>query len=271
MEAHGLMKKDLEKQICKLQEQVEAKDKLLKEEMDKHKSTRNCLQESHNECKKQSVLNLEMQDYERSLKDVTQKMDKKQDLINKLKNQLDTQKTTVNAIKEQNRLLEEQIQNEARELSNAHSEIQAYKKTINDLELIIAQKDDKIQTSTRDVETCRSEIEELSTQLMKVVSENQKIQTVLKSEKEYLRSQNLGLEQKLREIEETLKSKEEELKIINDEYLNYKVRAQSVLRQNQTRDVGLEEKLSEEVASFKAHVSVLTSKLNECEYVKNEY
>ncbi|KAK4880145.1 hypothetical protein RN001_008291 [Aquatica leii] len=263
IEANNLLKKNFENQISKLNQQLEAKDKLLKEEIDKHNYTRNSLQESNIECKKQTVLNLEMQDYERSLKDLTQKLDKKQELITKLKNQIDSQKGTVSSVKEENKGLVEQLQNAESNLNATQSEIQAYKKSINDLESIILQKDDKIQNFMQALETCHVENEDLSSQLSKVVAEHQKSYNSLKTEKDYLRGQNMGLEQKLREVSDSLRLKEDELSETHKEYQGYKVRAQSVLRQNQTRDVGLEEKLSEEVASLKTHITNLTSELND--------
>ncbi|KAF5307790.1 hypothetical protein FQR65_LT06662 [Abscondita terminalis] len=231
IEAHNLLKKDFENQISKLNQQLDAKDKLLKEEIEKHNYTRNSLQESNIECKKQTVLNLEIQDYERSLKDLTQKLEKKQELINKLKNQIDNQKGAVSNIKEENKGLEEQLQTT-----------------------------EKLHASAGDVSPRKRD---LSSQLSKVVAENQKSYSSLKTEKDYLRGQIMGLEQKLREVTDNLRLKEEEVNEISKEYHGYKVRAQSVLRQNQNRDVGLEEKLLEEVNALKTRTSTLTSELKE--------
>ncbi|KAK5647091.1 hypothetical protein RI129_005555 [Pyrocoelia pectoralis] len=263
LDANTLLKKDFENQISKLNHQLEERDKTLKAEIEKHNTTRNSLHESNNECKKQSVLNLEMQDYERSLKDLTQKLDKRQELVNKLKNQIDSQKSSVNTLKEENRNLEERLQNGEQDLNVAHSEIQAYKKSIGDLEGMIMEKDNKVQSLVESLESSRLENENLSSQLSKTMSEHQKAYNGLKAERDYLRGQNLGLEEKWRDLSETLRLRENELSEVSKEYQGYKVRAQSVLRQNQTRDVGLEEKLTEEVATFKTQTSALTSEMSD--------
>lgn len=130
----------------------------MKEEKDKHAETKSLLQESQGERKKKSVLDLEIQDYERSLKDLSQKLDRRQEEITKLKNQLDAQKSTAGALKEQNRLLEERIQSEEGEVKSAMTTIQAYKKTIGDLETAIAQKDDKVLDLTSSLERSRAEV-----------------------------------------------------------------------------------------------------------------
>ncbi|KAF5275677.1 hypothetical protein FQA39_LY06789 [Lamprigera yunnana] len=263
VDAGNVLKKDFENQISKLNQQVEAKDKLLKEEIEKHNSTRCYLQESNIECKKQTVLNLEIQNYERSLKDLTVKLDKKEELINKLKNQVDSQKGTVNLMKEENKILQEELKNIKLNVNVAQNEVHAYKKSISDLETVIIQKDEKIQNFIETLESCRSKNEELSYQLSKVISENQKNYNTVKEEKDYLHAQNIAFEQKLTELADTLKFKSEELDEVNKEYRGYRVRAKSVLRQHQTRDVGLEEKLSEEVTTLKVQASNVTSELND--------
>lgn len=259
IEANSVLKKEFEAQTAKLHADLETKEQELKNEIEMHKQTKALLQESNNECKKQSVLTLEMHDYERSVKELSQKLEIKEEAITTLKNQLESQKSTINALREQTNILEERQQTEDIELNNAKADIATQKRKISDLEDVIAQKDEKIHSLMSNFEECRRENEELSTELSKVIAEHQKASSGLKTEKEFLRSQNLGMEQKLRELQETLKLKEQELANVQSEYQSYKIRAQSVLRQNQTRDIGLEEKLSQEAENLK----VQNARLNE--------
>lgn len=262
LEANSLLKKDFEQRIATLSSALEEKDQALNAEIARHKLTMNSLQVSKHESKKKLVLNLEMQDYERSVKELSQKLENEKEVINKLKNQVDSQRSTISALREQNKLLEERTQAQEADFNSLKSEIATYKKKTNDLEDVIAQKDSKIQLLTQNLEETRLENEELSTELSKVIAEHQKIYNALKAEKDYLRSQNLGLEQRLREVQDAFNLKNHELDTIEAEYQAYKVRAQSVLRQNQTRDLGLEEKLHEEVAGLKMQVANLTQELN---------
>uniref|UniRef100_A0A1Y1K9N7 GRIP domain-containing protein n=1 Tax=Photinus pyralis TaxID=7054 RepID=A0A1Y1K9N7_PHOPY len=268
LDANNLLKKDFENQILKLNQQLEEKDKLLKAEIEKHHTTRHSLHESNNECKKQTVLNLEMQDYERSLKDLNQKLEKNKELVNKYKSQVDSQKGTVNTLKEEYKNLEERLQMGEQDLNVAQREVQAYKKSIGDLEGTITQKENKIQGLVEALEATRLENENLASQLSKIMAEDQKAHDSLKAERDYLRGQNLGLEEKWRDLSETLRLRENELSEMSREYQGYKVRAQSVLRQNQTRDIGLEEKLTEEVVGFKSQIGTLTSELTD---LRNQY
>lgn len=112
------------------------------------------------------------------------------------------------------------------------------------------------------LEQVRGENEELSTELSKVITEHQKTNNSLKTERDLLRSQLMGLQQSLRETQEALKLNQDELIAVQSKYDGYKVRAQSVLRQNQNRDVGQVENLVEEVASLKARNEALTKDIS---------
>lgn len=266
LEANNLLKKEFENKINKLNAELESKDKALKHEIDRHNQTKSVLQESNNECKKQSVLNLEMQDYERSVKELSQKIEKKQEIINKLKTQLDTQKTSFNTLKEENQELDENIKLWEDKFDKINGENEFNKKKLNELENNLSEKDNKLQDLTYAIEKIRSDNEDLSTQLSKSIAEHQKLTNSLREECDILKSKNMGLEQSLREVKDSLRMKEQEFSEMEKEYGGYKVRAQSVLRQNQNRDLGAEEKLTEEAASLRAQVDILTTQLNELRY-----
>nr|CAH7727306.1 unnamed protein product [Callosobruchus chinensis] len=264
VEANNVLKKEFEAQIAKLASDLEAKEQELKLEVESHKQTKHLLEQSSNECRKNTVLSLEMQDYERSQKETAKKLEKQQSEITNLKNQVESQKSTINALREQNKLLEERINEEKEKTDLLSVEVASQKKQISILENDIETKDDKLQNLTHQLEVARSETEDLSTELSKAIAEHQKTNTQLKEERDMLRGQTMCLQQTLREIQDESKLKAEELKVIQQEYEKYKVRAQSILRQNQNhRDLGLEEKHSEELATLTAQNVTLTSQLNE--------
>ncbi|KAJ8916179.1 hypothetical protein NQ315_016318 [Exocentrus adspersus] len=257
----NLVKKEYEEKITKLLVDSEAKEQALRAEVDSHKQTKSMLDASNNDCKRNSLLSLEMQDYERSVKETAKKLEKQREQVTKLKGQIDSQKSTINALREQNKILEEKVREADDNFNTATAEINTYKKKDARLEEEVARKEDQIHSLTQLLETSRSESEELSTELSKVIAEHQKTNAMLKNERDLLRSQTLGLQQNLRDAQDALKLKEDELRVILTEYEGYKVRAQSVLRQNQIRNIGLEEKLAEEVADLKVRNAQLNSDL----------
>ncbi|KAF7281430.1 hypothetical protein GWI33_004758 [Rhynchophorus ferrugineus] len=270
LEAKNLVIKDSESKLIKLQSDFENKEKELKLEQENHKQTKTVLEETNSMCKKNSLLNLEMQDYEKTVKDLSQKVEKQKSELEHLQSQLDMQKGTVNALREQNKVLEEQRQEAEKETSSSLQEIGSYKKSISELEQALQQKETKTLDIVKALECARSENEELSTELSKLIAEHQKALNSIKSERDLLRNHSLSLQQNLREALDKLTMREDELNAIKDDYETYKVRAQSVLKKNQNRDLGLEEKLSEEVTTFKSQNNDLQNKLlQQSEFLKS--
>lgn len=255
--------KDLELQNSKLLSDLDSKELMLKSEMENHQQTKNSLMQSTNENKKNSVLNLEMQDYEKSVKELSAKLDRKQEQIVKLKAQVDSQRGVISALRDQIELSEEKLKSNKLDLDTAANELNVYKKKASELESVIILKDEEIANLKQVVETLRSQNEELSTEMYKDIMEHQKLINSLKDEKENLLKQNLNIQQNIRELQQKLHLKEEEFEVMYKEYETYKVRAQSVLRQNQSRDIGLEEKLNVDVTTLKSQVESLEVKLKE--------
>ncbi|KAL1491312.1 hypothetical protein ABEB36_011926 [Hypothenemus hampei] len=263
LEAKNLLIKEAENRTQELENELKNRNLDLQREQDSHKQTKNLLEQSSNECKKNSMLNLEMQDYERSVKELTQKIEKQTREIQNLHTQLETQKNTVSVLREQNKLLEERIEEEQKNGNSTSIEISAYKKNMADLEELVQQKDDKLSDLNKLIETVRSENEELSRELPKVISEHQKTLSQVKGERDRLRNELLGVQQNLRDVRDVLKLREDELETMKTEYENYKVRAQSILKKNQNRDLGMEEKLQEEVSDIKSINEKLKLELSE--------
>ncbi|XP_050307589.1 GRIP and coiled-coil domain-containing protein 2-like [Anthonomus grandis grandis] len=254
LEAKNVLIKDSEAKVTKLEQE-------LCHEKEQLKHTKDLLDQTTNECKKNSVLNLEMQDYERSVHELSQKVEKQKTEHLNLQTQLESQRVTISALKEQNKLLEERLREESESVESNSVELTACKKNISHMEDVLQQKEAQLQDTMRLLEQVRSENEELSTDLTKIIAEHQKSLNTLKSERDQLRNQLVSLHQDLRDSQDTLKLKEDELRNIKEDYETYKVRAQSVLKKNQNRDLGLEEKLSEEVCTLKEQTCQLNEEL----------
>lgn len=63
-ETENIARKEKEKEVVRLEEELQAAEKKLNEEIDHHKNTQELLEALRQECKKHSVLSLEMEDYE---------------------------------------------------------------------------------------------------------------------------------------------------------------------------------------------------------------
>ncbi|GLV39034.1 GRIP and coiled-coil domain containing 185 kDa [Carabus blaptoides fortunei] len=255
-------KKELENRISVLESTLMQKKDELETQIKAHNDTKDQIQKFEKEIKKKSVLSLEMEDYERSLKDISQKLDKKQELVSTLEEELASQKIVI--ISMNNQLNERDQKISAEEVLNQElaQQVIETKTKLSEFESTVSQKDNRIREILRSLEDMKANNEEMSAELAQVITQDKKHIDELKSNRDHLTSKILGLEGKVRELMKNLNDREQELKLLHEEFSGYKVRAQSVLRQNQSRDVAVEEKLSEEVEELKSQISLLKVKLD---------
>lgn len=92
--------------------------------------------------------------------------------------------------------------------------------------------------------------------------EKQKLFTKLQSENEKNVGRVFSLEEEVRNLRTKLNECNQDLENVQTDFSSYKIRAQSVLRQNQSKDSSIEEELKEELALLSQSKEDLTMKLN---------
>lgn len=125
---------------------------------------------------------------------------------------------------------------------------------INELKRII---DDHVKESNQ----IKIELANLQSQQSENEVEKQKFIAKLKTENENNVTRILSLEEEVRELRSKLNGTEQELANVQTDFATYKVRAQAVLRQNQSKDSSGEEELKEEVALLTQEKEDLNKKL----------
>lgn len=106
------------------------------------------------------------------------------------------------------------------------------------------------------------ELTNLQSQQSENEIERQQFIARLKTDNEKSVSQQFALEDEVRDLRAQLAACEHELANVQTEFASYKVRAQTVLRQNQSRDASDDEELREELALLKRAKDDLTAKLS---------
>lgn len=119
-----------------------------------------------------------------------------------------------------------------------------------------------IDDHTKDSNKMKIELTNLQSQQSENEIERQQFISKLKKDNEKSISQQFALEDEVRELKAKLNDCEQELANVQTEFASYKVRAQTVLRKNQSRDACDEEELREELALIKQTKEELTTKLN---------
>ncbi|XP_046968191.1 GRIP and coiled-coil domain-containing protein 2 [Vanessa cardui] len=251
--------------IAKLKEleaELLTKSQLLSSEIEAHKVTKGQLEKAIKDVKKKNVLSLEMEDYERSMKELTTKMEDNKKKIIQMESTIDMQEGTITAMKTQIKLLEEQIKSEETQSRLLKEELQQAIEDSKEKDNVVNQKKDIITKLMQDLEDEKRKNEEADLEMTALLSEKEKIIMNFGDEKAEMNNKMKKLELRCAELNEKLTITNIELADLKTEYTSYKVRAQAVLRQNQTVDKSQEEQLKEDAAALKTQVESLTQRLS---------
>ncbi|KAJ2943788.1 hypothetical protein O0L34_g8108 [Tuta absoluta] len=248
-------------ELSNVKAELQSKTQELAAEIEAHKTTKENLEKARRDVKKKNVLSLEMEDYERSLKDLTTKMEESKKKMVQMESTIDTQEGTITAMKTQIKLLEEQVKAEETQTRLIKEELQNAIEESKDKDNMIQMKNNIITKLEQDLEDEKRKNEEADLETTSVLSEKEKVIMSLGEEKADLNNKLKKLEFKCAELGESLRITNIELADLKTEYTSYKVRAQAVLRQNQTVDHSQEEQLKEETAALRTQIETLNVKL----------
>lgn len=118
-----------------------------------------------------------------------------------------------------------------------------------------------IDDHVKEANHIKIELTNLQSQQSENEIEKQQLISKLKKENEMNGSKIVSLEEEVQDLRTKLSGCEQELANVQTDFASYKVRAQAVLRQNQSKDSSGEEELKEEVAILTQAKDDLTKKL----------
>ncbi|XP_022820256.1 GRIP and coiled-coil domain-containing protein 2 isoform X1 [Spodoptera litura] len=253
--------KNVTSELDKLKAELALKTQQLATEVEAHKVTKDSLEKARRDVKKKNVLSLEMEDYERSMKELSTKMEESKKKMMQMESTIDTQEGTITAMRTQIKLLEEQIKTEERQNRIVKEELQNSIEDGKEKDNLIQVKNTIISKLEQDLEDEKRKNEESDLEMTSILTDKEKVIMSLGEDKAELNNKVKKLEFKCSELNEKLRILNIELADLKTEYTSYKVRAQAVLRQNQTVDHSQEEQLKEEAAALRAQIEILTTKL----------
>ncbi|XP_037892393.1 GRIP and coiled-coil domain-containing protein 2 [Glossina fuscipes] len=224
---------NVQQQLLEAQKQVDT----LKVENQKLRSSR----------KQANVLNLEIEAAEKSLTDVSVKLAARTTELSEMQDLLITKETTIKQLRQEIHLLESAKESEINHSQELKEQIDHLQKTLKDMVYAKQQALDASKSLEHDVENLKLEFESARMQLSAAASQHDKALNALSAEKEELMHQFRATQEILFNTEQRLKTAERATEDLRVEYLDYKVKAQAVLRKNQTRDITKEKELEEEL------------------------
>ncbi|CRK93152.1 CLUMA_CG006606, isoform A, partial [Clunio marinus] len=231
---------DFESEIQKLKNIIEEKEKSFEEERKKFKST----------AKKPTVLDLEIEAYEKTLDELSKKLDAKKSQTNELEETIKVQNETMNSMKSQISTLEANLNAEKSHSTEIKSNL--------DSQLNLSRKSEHEKTETKlqlelqikNYEALKLENGEIKLEMAQMMGDSEKRYQILESERNELLKNICFVESEVDKFRKLSSSQEKEIDSLRAEFSSYKIRAQNVLRQNQTKDLGEEQELKDEVITL---------------------
>lgn len=260
-ESMNLIRKEIEKERDSLKTELAKKSEELgamKTQCDKLKSE---IERKKSAEKQSSVLNLEIEAYEKSLNDATHKLEKSKITIQELKEEAESKEATIKALNAQIKFLEENIESEKMHSLELKQQIDIQHAKFKESEHEKMELRTQLQDRTQESEDFKSEVNSLQLQLSTIASDREKLCSSLQAEKEKLLRSVLSLEENVDEYKNRLRTTEHELEDLRAEYASYKIKAQSVLRQSQSKESSRERELEEELNACHKSTETLTIKL----------
>nr|XP_040224325.2 GRIP and coiled-coil domain-containing protein 2-like isoform X1 [Anopheles coluzzii]XP_040224326.2 GRIP and coiled-coil domain-containing protein 2-like isoform X1 [Anopheles coluzzii]XP_049462261.1 GRIP and coiled-coil domain-containing protein 2-like isoform X1 [Anopheles coluzzii] len=259
-EAFQLAKKEIDAENQRLKSSLKAKEKEIAEGAEQQKELRSELERSKLAVKKANVLTLEMEAYERSLAELNTKLEAKKTLVKELEGTIDVQERTMKSLKQQLTILEEGLEAQQKHSRELKQEVDAQQGKLRQSEHQRIELSDQLEELRDEHERLKQKVENNRVELEQIAADKEKTCGSLEVEKNSLLKRNVALEGELSEIRKDLAGKQQELDDVRTEFASYKIRAQSVLRQNQNKDSSREKELEEEVSQLQRSLDAAEGK-----------
>ncbi|XP_046989493.1 GRIP and coiled-coil domain-containing protein 2 [Schistocerca americana] len=252
--------------VSQLQEQLNKLQQKLSEEETNHQATKEALEMSMQECKKNSLLTLEMDDYEKRLSQLTQQLEKEKARVSELESHLNTQREIEQGLHQQINLLEQRVTAEETRNKEAKEQLNIIRQRLCEAESLSKEKEAVLQDAKRYAENLREELEAQQLELAATAAEKQKIEANSHKQQTVLIEKVSVLEEQLEKLQHERDKFSTELAEVHSEFESYKIRAASVLRQKarpeETAPVA-EDGAQQEIAQLRKTNDMLRGKLEE--------
>lgn len=260
--------KNLEAEVQNLKEVVKLKDKSIEEEKEAQKKLRQSV-------KKTSVLDLEMEAYEKTLDELNRKLEAKKLQVIEYENTIKMQNDMMESLKSQIASLEANLDSEKSHSLEIKRSMDSQLNLLRQTEHERTEANLQLELLNKNYEALKLENGEIKLDMAKHVGDIEKRYQALESERNELIKSISFLEIEVDKFKKLSSSHESEIEILRTEFASYKIRAQGVLRQSQTKDLSKEQELQDEVVTmqkslenFKEMNSKITSEL---ESLKKNY
>lgn len=158
-----------------------------------------------------------------------------------------SKEATIKSLRNEIKQLNEMLESEKESASESQQENELLRIKLRDSVRELTEAKQTIDANARELALKKVELANLLSEQSQFEVDKQKLITQWKNESEKSVGQLFTLEEQVRDLTAKYSATEQELVQVRTEFANYKVRAQSVLRQNQSHDSSTEKELREEI------------------------
>ncbi|XP_055381008.1 GRIP and coiled-coil domain-containing protein 2-like [Condylostylus longicornis] len=259
-DAFNLIRKELEKEKDLYKNKLNDKEKEINKLNELLEKLKKDLEKSKAIGKQSSVLNLEIEAYERSLNENTEKLNAVKSQNQELMESVSFKESAISSLKQEIKLLEDNVKSEKTHSAELKQQVDAMQMRLKQLEYEKSELQSKLQDNIVENESKHSQIEELRLQISDISAKKDKLISDLNIEKENICKQLALSEDRLSECDSKLKLLVLDLENVRKEYASYKIRAQSILRENQNKETSRERELEEELTTIQANFEAVNVK-----------
>ncbi|CAD5119400.1 DgyrCDS8016 [Dimorphilus gyrociliatus] len=215
---------------------------------------------------KNSMLDLEFADYERTIETLNKSIEEKVKENENLQAEVERRESLVESLKKEIESSESQTKSAEDRMLKLKQLLKKIKKELTDSrqsEMNLKKREAELQI---DVERLVSQNEKSKLDLSNSLSAKQKIEDRLEKSNEQLQKTIKSLESRMRHLNEDLELSKNELETVQSEYESYKVKVKSVLTRQSKPDTAFQtkmEELKEEKSNLESNVENLRAKVRE--------
>uniref|UniRef100_A0A4W5L6I5 GRIP and coiled-coil domain containing 2 n=1 Tax=Hucho hucho TaxID=62062 RepID=A0A4W5L6I5_9TELE len=235
LQAERLLKEQKTKDLLSLQKEVEELTVQLRRQKQQSQQTTQELEQLRKEAQQSSLLDMEMADYERLVKELNTKLSEKDVCVEELKTQIHTHTQKEDTLNQEIEVLKSQLDQGEDKNSKMKQLLVKTKKDLAD-----AKRQEAIQMMTLaslkgELEAHQQQLENNKIQCCDLTVERHRLQEQLRTLTEQQQRTSSSLQQRLTTLQQEANTAKAELSSVTAEFDSYKVRVHNVLKQQKNK------------------------------------
>uniref|UniRef100_A0A8C7EYW7 GRIP and coiled-coil domain containing 2 n=1 Tax=Oncorhynchus kisutch TaxID=8019 RepID=A0A8C7EYW7_ONCKI len=235
LQAEELLKEQKTKELSSLQKDMEELTVQLRRQKQQSQQTTQELEQLRKEAQQSSLLDMEMADYERLVKELNTKLSEKDVCVEELKTQIHTHTQKEDTLNQEIEVLKSQLDQGEDKSSKMKQLLVKTKKDLAD-----AKRQEAIQMMTLaslkgELEAHQQQLENNKIQCCDLTAERHRLQEQLRTLTEQQQRTSSSLQQRLTTLQQEANTAKAELSSVTAEFDSYKVRVHNVLKQQKNK------------------------------------